>query len=101
MYCDYVKLFVCLSVWGDDELENPGMSETVMLRVGDLIQTNMRHITGNDTFKLSNANTHFTLSGKMRVTPLVIDSPFFNEYNGALKGSTSWLEYEVNTTRGY
>jgi len=100
-YGDYVKLFVCISVWGDDEAETPEMSEVVMLRVADLIQTNMRHVTGVDTYKLSNSNTHFKLHGKLRVTPLIIDSPFFNEFNTSLTGATNWLEYEVDAVRGY
>lgn len=98
-YGDYIKLFVCLAVFGSDD--DAGISETVMLRAGDLIQTNMRHVTGNNGFKLSNAKTHFKLTGKLSVDPILVDIPFFDEYNGPLKKITNWTEYEVNAIRGY
>jgi len=76
-------------------------SETIVLRTGDLIQLNMQQVTGNASYQLSDAHTHFELNAKLRVDPLLVDIPFFNEYNEELKDSTGWLEYNVSTIRGY
>lgn len=94
-YSDYINLFVCMMVWDNNT------SETIVLRTGDLIQLNMQQVTGNESYQLSNAHTHFELNAKLRVDPLLVDIPFFNEYNEELKDSTGWLEYNVSTIRGY
>jgi len=94
-YSDYINLFICMMVWDNNT------SETIVLRTGDLIQLNMQQVTGNASYQLSDAHTHFELNAKLRVDPLLVDIPFFNEYNEELKDSTGWLEYNVSTIRGY
>ncbi len=67
-----------------------------------LIQTNMRKVTGSDSYKLENSKTYFTFESTLRVDPLLITLPIFSDYNDEYDStSTDWCTYKVKKTRGY
>lgn len=94
-YSDYLTLFVCMGML------NESKAESMVLRMGDVIQHNMRAVTGEDTYALSNSVTHFKFTGTLEVDPLVVNAPLFNEYNGAFNSETGWGQYKLELIRGY
>lgn len=94
-YSDYITLFVCLG------MQNNKIAENMTKRMGDVIETNMVKITEDTEYRLAKAGTHFSLTAKLSVDPILINLPIFDEYNGEFTSSTKWGEYNVNITRGY
>ena len=82
-YRDYLMLFLFASICVNDD--------DVLCRVGDLIQLNMSHATGNgeagqlvfthnkgDQFKLSEAGTYVTVGTSVKTDMLFMKMDFFN-----------------------
>lgn len=94
-YSDYLYIFLLL---GMNENE-----QAVYSRIGDVMQANMRHITGENgkNYKLSLSVTYFRLSATLRVKPLMITLPYFSGYENDLDSKTDWCTYTINTVRGY
>ena len=82
-YRDYLMLFLFASICVNDD--------DVLCRVGDLIQLNMSHATGNgeagqlvfthnkgDQFKLSEACTYVTVGTSVKTDMLFMKMDFFN-----------------------
>ena len=82
-YRDYLMLFLFASICVNDD--------DVLCRVGDLIQLNMSHATGNgeagqlvfthnkgDQFKLSEASTYVTVGTSVKTDMLFMKMDFFN-----------------------
>ena len=95
-YSDYLCLFILCG------MQDNKLAESMTLRCGDLIQTNMGKVTGSDSYKLENSKTYFTFESTLRVDPLLITLPIFSGYNNAYDStSTDWCTYKVKKTRGY
>ena len=95
-YSDYLCLFILCG------MQDKKLAESMTLRCGDLIQTNMRKVTGSDSYKLENSKTYFTFESTLRVDPLLITLPIFSDYNDEYDStSTDWCTYKVKKTRGY
>ena len=95
-YSDYLCLFILIG------MQDNKLAESMTLRCGDLIQTNMGKVTGSDSYKLENSKTYFTFESTLRVDPLLITLPIFSGYNDAYDTtSTDWCTYKVKKTRGY
>ena len=95
-YSDYLCLFILCG------MQDNKLAESMTLRCGDLIQTNMGKVTGSDSYKLENSKTYFTFESTLRVDPLLITLPIFSGYNdGYDSTSTDWCTYKVKKTRGY
>ena len=94
-YSDYITLFVCMGMLNEDK------AESMVLRMGDVIQHNMKTVSGENAYALSNSITHFKFTGKLEVDPLVVTAPLFSEYNSELTSETSWGQYELEMIRGY
>ena len=95
-YSDYLCLFILCG------MQDKKLAESMTLRCGDLIQTNMRKVTGSDSYKLENSKTYFTFESTLRVDPLLITLPIFSDYNdGYDSTSTDWCTYIIKKTRGY
>ena len=95
-YSDYLCLFILCG------MQDVKLAESMTLRCGDLIQTNMRKVTGSDSYKLENSKTYFTFESTLRVDPLLITLPIFSDYNdGYDSTSTDWCTYKIKKTRGY
>lgn len=95
-YSDYLCLFILCG------MQDEKLAESMTLRCGDLIQTNMRKVTGSDSYKLENSKTYFTFESTLRVDPLLITLPIFNDYNDEYDStSTDWCTYKIKKTRGY
>ena len=95
-YSDYLCLFILIG------MQDNKLAESMTLRCGDLIQTNMGKVTGSDSYKLENSKTYFTFESTLRVDPLLITLPIFSGYNDAYDStSTDWCTYDIKKTRGY
>ncbi len=93
-YSDYLTLFICLGM-------QSGKSEDMCKRMADLIQQNMRVITGKDNYSLSNAKTYFQLEATLRVNPIMISLPIFSDYVDESDKKGDWCTYQIRTVRGY
>ena len=94
-YSDYITLFVVLGFQGDK-------SEDMTRRMAEVIQANMQKLTNNTDYSMSNAKIYFQLEAKLKVDPLLITIPLFDQYNGGYNSSnTDWCTYQTNIIRGY
>ncbi len=96
-YSDYLYIFLLMGLTNDDTYSS------MLLRVGDLIQANMRRTEGNQGFSLAKTQCYFQLSGTMRVKPLMLTLPIVDMVEGGadLRQNTDWCTYQVNVIRGY
>lgn len=96
-YSDYMYIFLLLG------LTNGETYPSMLLRVGDLIQANMRKQTGDKEYTLDNAQCYFRLQGTVRVRPLMMALPIVDTVDGAsgMREKTDWCTYQVNMVRGY
>lgn len=93
-YSDYLYMFLYLG------FESQSASE-MYLRIGDLIQANMRKRTGKNEYVLKNARTYFTLEATVRVKPLMLTLPYALPYSNNPKDKTDWCTFTIKETRGY
>lgn len=94
-YSDYLYVFMLSGLLKTDCLE--GIYE----RIGDVIQANMREVTKEDSYSLSKSITHFKFSATLRVSPLMVTLPIFNNYETGMDSATDWCTYGITTIRGY
>lgn len=98
-YSDYMYLFVLIG------LTNSNHYSDMLIRVGDLIQANMRKVTKDDSYDLDKAVCYFQLSATVEVNPLFLSLPFVDNLSAvdvsAARESTGWRTYEVKVIRGY
>lgn len=96
-YSDYMYIFLLLGLTNGDRYPD------MLLRVGDLIQANMRLATGQEGYSLDKARCYFSLTGTLRVRPLMMTLPIVNTVDGStgLRENTDWCTYKVNLVRGY
>lgn len=94
-YSDYLYLFLYSAVTNDSTYSS------VLNRIGDLIEANMRKHNGE--FVLSKSRSYFKLSGQLRVKPLLLTLPIVDAAEGVedLRQNTDWCTYKVDTVRGY
>lgn len=95
-YSDYLTLFVYLGLQREDKV-----SEKMYLRMGDVIQANMRRATGNEGYTLENTQVYFQLKSKLRVDPLMMTLPYYSDYVEDPVLKDDWCTFEVETIRGY
>lgn len=94
-YSDYLTLFVVLGFQGDK-------SEDMTRRMAEVIQANMQKLTNNTDYSMSNAKVYFQLEAKLKVDPLLITIPLFDQYNSTYDSSnTDWCTYQKKVIRGY
>ena len=95
-YSDYLYVFLLLGLTGDTY---PDM----LLRVGDLIQANMRIATGDEEYSLDKTRCYFELTGKVRVRPLMMTLPIVTTVEGSsdMLQATDWCTYSLHLIRGY
>lgn len=95
-YSDYMYIFLLLGLTSDETYSS------MLLRVGDLIQANMRK-AGDENFDLTKTQTYFNLTGTVRVKPLMMSLSIVDTVDGAseMREKTDWCTYKVNMIRGY
>ena len=94
-YSDYLYLFLYLG------FQNKSSASEMYLRVGDLIQANMRNDTGKNTYMLKNARSYFELNAIIRVKPLMLALPISQEFSNNPKDKSDWCTFEIHEIRGY
>lgn len=97
-YSDYIYLFLCMGFNGKKGSE-------MYLRVGDLIQANMRQTQGNN-YSLKKSRVYFQLNAKVRVDPLMLELPMVSSYTQGIGATESiakddWCTFNIKITRGY
>lgn len=96
-YSDYMYIFLLIGL-------SSNSYSSMLLRVGDLIQANMRLTEGNSGFSLNKTQCYFQLSGTLRVKPLMIAVPLVSNSSSSandMREWTDWCTYNVKVIRGY
>lgn len=90
-YSDYMYLFLML---------NTSNYETMLRRIGDLVEANMRQ--SKDAFDLNKSKCFFKLTAHGKVKPLMLTLPLVQSYGtGNLLNSDGWCSYDIRVIRGY
>lgn len=94
-YSDYLTVFVYLGLKSSSQ-------DDMLQRMAEVIQTNIGKKIGADSgYSLSKSQVYFNLKATIRVKPLMITLPFFDEYSNNMQTETDWCTYTIDTTRGY
>lgn len=95
-YSDYLTLFVYLGLNGDAE-------EGMYQRMAEVIQLNIGTMAKKTDYSLKKSQLYFQLRAELRVSPLMITLPIFNqdEYDNQMTTKTDWCTYDITTVRGY
>lgn len=95
-YSDYLTLFVYLGLNGDAE-------EGMYQRMAEVIQYNIGTMAKKTDYSLKKSQLYFQLHAELRVSPLMITLPVFNqdEYDNQMTTKTDWCTYDITTVRGY
>lgn len=94
-YSDYLTVFVYLGLKGS-------AAEDMYQRMAEVIQTNIgKKIGENSGYSLSKSQVYFQLEAQIRVKPLMITMPIFNDYQNNMDTKTDWCTYTIKTVRGY
>lgn len=93
-YSDYLTLFVYLGL-------KSGSAEDMYQRMAEVIQANIRKLSGDNTYSMKKAQVYFKLEATIRVKPLMITLPIFNDYDNNMDTKTDWCTYKISTVRGY
>ena len=76
-YAHYLEMFLVFGL-------STGLRSGMVDRAGDIIQFNMGYLDGNDSFRMSQATTAFTVTAEYRVKPLVSSFFTFEDAGGGL-----------------
>ena len=96
-YSDYLMIFVYSGLSGGGDLE-----DDIYERIAEVIQANMRKLIGEgSTYSMAKCQVYFQLTATVRVKPLMITLPIFNDYSNNMETKTDWCTYTIKTTRGY
>ncbi|MBO5447953.1 MAG: hypothetical protein J5994_01370 [Ruminococcus sp.] len=100
-YSDYITLFLFSGLTASS-------TEKVMYeRMSEVIQMNMRQLIDGSSakldsgFQMKKSVTYFKLEADIRVRPLMITLPIFNEYDNNLQDKKDWCSYKIKAVRGY
>lgn len=94
-YSDYLTLFVYLG------LASENSAKAMYERMAEVIQANIRKLSGENDYSMSKAKVYFELNAEIRVKPLMLTLPIFNEYENDLDTKTDWCTFKVSAIRGY
>lgn len=94
-YSDYLTLFVYLGLASDRS------AKAMYERMAEVIQANIRKLSGENNYSMSKAKVYFELNAEIRVQPLMLSLPIFNEYENDLDTKTDWCTFKVSSVRGY
>ena len=93
-YSDYLTLFVYLGL-------KSKAAESMYQRMAEVMQANIRKLSGNNEYTMQKAKVYFKLEAVIRVQPLMVALPIFNGYDHDLTTKTDWCTYKITTVRGY
>lgn len=94
-YSDYLTVFVYIG------LSAGNATESMYQRMAEVIQANMRKLTNSEAYSMAKSRLYFTLDATIRVRPLMITLPYFNDYKNDMETKTDWCTYRIKMTRGY
>ena len=96
-YSDYLYIFLLIGLTSGD-----GTYESMLLRVGDLIQANMRQ-AGETDFSLGKSVVCYQLDAHVQVKPLLLSLSLMDTIEGAaeLRERIDWCSYDIKMIRGY
>lgn len=95
-YSEYLMLFVYTGLSGGGELE-----ENMYKRIAEVIQTNIGKLSGVNDYSLKKSIVYFELSATVRVKPLMVTLPIFNDYSNNMNTKKDWCTYTIKLKRGY
>jgi len=102
-YSDYLKILLFMS------LLNSKKADGIYLRTADVIQVNMDTMEKDTIFRMANAQVYFTLTTKIKVTPLILGIPLIDNSIQNIKqteeykafDTSNWNTFNYTVTRGY
>lgn len=99
-YSDYLSIFLFI------DLINTNKENEIMTRIGDVIGRNVGVAkgysnSGDEIFKMSEANTYYCLKTKVQVQPLLLSLPLLQDDKFNKSSSVSWWTWEYSIVRGY
>lgn len=94
-YSDYITLFVLLGLTGENT------SEAMYLRMAEVVEANMKHLTGDNGYTFSKSHVFFTLDAQIRTRPTMVTLPIFSEYSNDMNTKTDWCTFNIFVKRGY
>lgn len=96
-YSDYLTLFVYTALAGGGEVE-----KSTYKRIADVIETNIRQLSGKNDYSLKKSYLYFSLDTRLRVDPIMVALPIYSEYDSSgMRRSVDWCTYKIATKRGY
>ena len=93
-YSDYIGIFLYLGLKTDS-------ADAMYERIGEVLQTNIRKMSGKSDYSMKKARSYFKLEAKIRVKPLMLALPIFDSVEGNIKEKTDWCTYNIKMIRGY
>ena len=90
-YSDYIRLFLLISLMANQE--------KTLLRMGDVIQSNMT--LKREGFQLKNSGTYLQLDAVLEVKPLFMKLPFMPEDTEDLLEDSRWYTIRYHGIQGY
>lgn len=93
-YSDYLMVFVYLGL-------KSSAAEDMYQRMAEVIQANIRKLSGEDSYSMKKAQVYFKHEATIRVEPLMITLPIFNGFDNNMDTKTDWCTYKISTVRGY
>lgn len=95
-YSDYLTLFLFMGLNSND------CKPDIYRRMMEVIQANLGNcITKNSDYSVKKSQVYFKLEAEMRVSPLMITLPIFDNYDFDMKTKKDWCTYKISTVRGY
>ncbi len=94
-YSDYIYLFLFSG------FNKPNTASEMYLRVGDLIQANMRKYTKDTTYTLKKSRMYFTFNATVKVSPLMLDIPLVQNVANNPAEKSEWCTFKLDDIRGY
>lgn len=92
-YSDYLRLFLMINLFTGEE--------GVLLRMADVIQSNMAWTTRNSQYALDRSAVYVDLTAKIHISPTLLALPLFDDVEGNPFGDGSGYVITVRDTKGY
>lgn len=96
-YGDYLRFFLIFGLMSSEK------EKSICLRTADVIQANMRKISGSESkFLLSKSQVYYKIDAKVKVEPLMLRLPInANSIGDILEDTDEWNTMGVSMVRGY
>jgi len=92
-YSDYLRLFTLIGLYVNEE--------ATVLRIGDVIQTNMAKVKGEDDYELAASSVYVKISAEIQVKPTFMALPLFADVENNPNNNEAWYTIHYTGVAGY